>query len=744
MGISIVRRSLYLAVVIIILTLTGIFNNFAGRIIVQDVIELDVLSMILMLGLSGYFIAKPYSEEGTARTLGVGVVASIIIGMALVAVILLESIVPQEGLIFIFRNYAPLVGSTVTFGYGEDNLVLGIVLLLSFSAFMGLLGGAIASAPSRLRNVVLGSFAVTIIMGLMEAQIDNVMALPDAVTLSLAFGLGYGASKLRPSEQSLMRIVTGFIPGAIIGVLIFLIAGAGMLAEGGLFYTETTPQIIGANSGDILSMVVIFGLVGSVGALLTIATGTIHNGGIFLLVTLVALGMLNSAERMTAFAALFITVIFAIAIWLVPEWGRSAENRFNVAPRGEQRSVNRLSGGVGLFIVLIAPLFLSQYITNVLDIVMLYIIMGIGLNVMVGFAGLLDLGYVASFAIGAYTSALMTTTNIITTGCTPIINASAEALGIADAPNRVAEVTNVIQSTLDAGRSLPSALPDFAQLCTSPMMQAWDGTGILSFWGAWPIAILVAAFTGMALGVPVLRLRGDYLAIVTLGFGEITRVLVRSNVGKPLLGASQGISPVPFPVLDLTGINPSWYFELSDASSIYYLYVFAVLVAAFVAFQLVDKRLGRAWRAMKADEDVAEAMGVHLVGTKLLAFGISSAFAGLGGAIFAAQLRGIFPDSFTILVSINVLSLIIIGGLGSIKGVFLGALMLVGLPEALRELQDYRLLAFGALLVIVMLAKPEGLLPPRPTQLSEKYHERKQKDNDATPPNAVVEGGTQA
>ena len=159
--------------------------------------------------------------------------------------------------------------------------------------------------------------------------------------------------------------------------------------------------------------------------------------------------------------------------------------------------------------------------------------------------------------------------------------------------------------------------------------------------------------------------------------------------------------------------------SFSTSTNIYYLFLFAVAVTAFVVYRLSKSRTGRAWRAVKADEDVAQAMGIELVRTKLLAFGVSSAFAGLGGAIFGGMLQGIFPNSFTLLVSINVLSLIIIGGMGSISGVFVGAMLLVGLPELLRELESYRMLSFGALLVTVMLIKPEGLIPPKPPRLSE-------------------------
>jgi branched-chain amino acid transport system permease protein len=195
-------------------------------------------------------------------------------------------------------------------------------------------------------------------------------------------------------------------------------------------------------------------------------------------------------------------------------------------------------------------------------------------------------------------------------------------------------------------------------------------------------------------------------------------------VFKDLLGGPQGVNGIPVPNLNLSFINPDWNFQLARSTEIYYLFLFTVAVGTVVVLRLVNTRLGRAWRALRDDEDVAEATGIHLVGAKLLAFGISSAFSGMGGALFGASLQGIYPNSFTLNVSIFVLSLVIVGGMGSIPAVFVGALVLIGLPEMLRELQDYRLLAFGVLLVVVMLSKPDGILPPQTPKLSERASTR--------------------
>jgi branched-chain amino acid transport system permease protein len=269
--------------------------------------------------------------------------------------------------------------------------------------------------------------------------------------------------------------------------------------------------------------------------------------------------------------------------------------------------------------------------------------MGLGLNIVVGFAGLLDLGYVAFYAIGAYTMGVLTT--------------------------------------------------------TSPEL----GGAQMSFWAALPIAIGASVLAGIILGVPVLKMRGDYLAIVTLGFGEIIRVLALSNWLRPYIGGAQGIIPIPRPVI--FGI------ELDTFQSLYYLILVMAVIALFISWRLRDSRQGRAWMAMREDEDVAEAMGIDLVKTKLLAFATGAAFAGAAGAIFASQVSSIFPHSFKLEVSIWVLCQIIVGGIGSLPGVIVGSLFLVGLPEVLSELAEYKLLFFGAALILVMLVRPEGLWP---------------------------------
>ncbi len=288
--------------------------------------------------------------------------------------------------------------------------------------------------------------------------------------------------------------------------------------------------------------------------------------------------------------------------------------------------------------LLVLPFMVGNYWSQILGDIGIYIILGIGLNVVVGFAGLLDLGYVAFFAIGAYGYALL-------------------------------------------------ASPQF---------------GIhIPFWLMLPVCIAFGAGFGAFLGTPVLRMRGDYLAIVTLGFGQIMRITL--NNLDPLTNGPRGLLRIDPPKIG------DWIID--TPIEWYYLIMAGIFFAIFVANRLNDSRIGRAWIAMREDQDTAEIMGINVLKYKLMAFSIGASFAGLGGAIFASRQGSIFPDNFSLMVSINVLCLIIIGGLGSIPGIILGSIILIGLPEALRGVQQYRMLLFGGLLVIMMIFRPTGFIP---------------------------------
>ncbi len=301
---------------------------------------------------------------------------------------------------------------------------------------------------------------------------------------------------------------------------------------------------------------------------------------------------------------------------------------------------------VAVLATIAVPLLNDQFQNSVLGFVVVFIIMGIGLNIVVGFAGLLDLGYVAFFAVGAY------------------------SYGLLSSP-------------------------------TSWILVNVPGFEGISFWAGLPIAIVLGLMAGILLGVPVLRLRGDYLAIVTLGFGEIIR-LILLNLREYTDGPS-GVRGIPSPYL--------FGEDLGNPRDILFLSLAFAALLTLIALRLKDSRIGRSWVAMREDERVAQAMGINLASTKLLAFAFGAVFASLSGTLYAVRQVNVFPDNFALDVSINVLALIIIGGIGSIEGVVIGAIALIGLPEILRSVNEYRIVAFGALLVAMMAFRPEGILP---------------------------------
>ncbi|MCP4683217.1 MAG: branched-chain amino acid ABC transporter permease, partial [Desulfobacterales bacterium] len=284
------------------------------------------------------------------------------------------------------------------------------------------------------------------------------------------------------------------------------------------------------------------------------------------------------------------------------------------------------------------PFIFSLYQTNIMITALIYIMLGLGLNIVVGLAGLLDLGYVAFYLVGAYTYALL---------------------------------------NLHFG---------------------------LGFWTVLPIGALLGALFGIILGYPVLRLRGDYLAIVTLAFGEIIR-MVFENWNEFSQGPS-GIANIPRP--SLFGITMS----LSrNTIFLYFLMILLVLFTIFVVNRLQNSRIGRAWIALREDEVACQAMGIDKAKTKLTAFSLGATWAGMGGVVFAAKTTFINPASFTIWESIIILCIVVLGGMGSILGVITGALVLILLPEYLRAFSEYRMLIFGTVLVIMMVFRPGGIVP---------------------------------
>ena len=291
---------------------------------------------------------------------------------------------------------------------------------------------------------------------------------------------------------------------------------------------------------------------------------------------------------------------------------------------------------IGIFFF-VYPFIFPMYHTSIMISALVYVMLGLGLNIVVGLAGLLDLGYVAFYAVGAYSYALL---------------------------------------NLHYG---------------------------ISFWVVLPISAVLGTIFGTLLGYPVLRLRGDYLAIVTLGFGEIIRIVLEN--WNEFSNGPRGIPNIPAPGLfgiDLTQHQTVIY--------IYFIVIALVLLTIFFVNRLENSKIGRAWIALRDDEIACQAMGIDKFKTKLTAFALGATWASLGGVVFAAKTSYINPMSFTIWESITILCVVVIGGMGSAIGVIAGALVLILLPEYLRAVAEYRMLVFGMLQVIVMVFKPEGLI----------------------------------
>jgi branched-chain amino acid transport system permease protein len=363
-----------------------------------------------------------------------------------------------------------------------------------------------------------------------------------------------------------------------------------------------------------------------------------------------------------------------------------------------------------LVLALVFPFFAAQFGNSwvrIMDVALLYILLALGLNVVVGFAGLLDLGYIAFFAIGAYLT------------------------GLFASPQFAVVLESLVMEYPAIGEALVA-------LCGADIA----ANGIhLSVWLIVPLSAAVAGLAGALLGAPTLKLRGDYLAIVTLGFGEIIRIFM-NNLNGPvnITNGPQGINlidPVRLGGLSLAGEAGSgamvrvagW--AMPSVNAYYFLFLFLVLVTVFVSHRLQYSRLGRAWIAIREDEIAAKAMGINVRNVKLLAFAMGASFGGVAGAMFASFQGFISPESFSLTESIAVLAMVVLGGIGHIPGVVLGAILLAALPEVLRhtvgplqmtllgevwiEAEVLRQLLYGLALVLIMLVRPAGLWPsPRP------------------------------
>ncbi len=341
--------------------------------------------------------------------------------------------------------------------------------------------------------------------------------------------------------------------------------------------------------------------------------------------------------------------------------------------------VNWILGGIAL---LVLPLLLQSFgnaWVRIADIALLYVLLALGLNIVVGYAGLLDLGYVAFYAVGAYLFGLM------------------------------------------ASPHLADNFAAFAAMFPNGLHT--------SLWLVIPLAAVLAAFFGALLGAPTLKLRGDYLAIVTLGFGEIIRIFL-NNLDHPvnLTNGPKGIGQIDSVQifgLDLGKRLELFGFDISSVTLYYYLFLALVLVSIVICYRLQDSRIGRAWMAIREDEIAAKAMGINTRNMKLLAFAMGASFGGVSGAMFGAFQGFVSPESFSLMESVMIVAMVVLGGIGHLPGVILGAVLLSALPEVLRyvagplqAMTDGRLdaailrqLLIALAMIIVMLLRPRGLWP---------------------------------
>ena len=354
--------------------------------------------------------------------------------------------------------------------------------------------------------------------------------------------------------------------------------------------------------------------------------------------------------------------------------------------------MNTKTGKIFTFVIagialLALPILLQSTGSNswvrIVDLALLYVMLALGLNIVVGYAGLLDLGYIAFFAVGAYIYALFDSSHLID---------------------------------------------------TFPAMKAMFPNGThVSIWIVMVVAAVVAGVVGMILGAPTLKLRGDYLAIITLGFGEIIRIFML-NLDRPvnITNGPKGIAQID--PLTVFGFNMGqrhtltigdWSYTIQPVTLYYYLFLFFVILSIVLSYRLQDSRVGRAWMAIREDEIAAKAMGLNTRNLKLLAFGMGATFGGMSGVLFASFQRFVSPESFSLMESVMVVAMVVVGGIGHIPGVILGALLLAGLPEVLRhvagpltELTGGRLgpeilrqLLIALAMVVVMLLRPKGLWP---------------------------------
>ena len=553
---------------------------------------------------------------------------------------------------------------------------------------IGLIGGGVA--------------VLLCLIGMVEAFsqrdiVGEIISMGQTLLLILAVSMSCLAAKRSPRDKPFHAIFSGVLSGLCVGGVPALLVLLGNVVRLRSVFINASPGLfklltfgLAVQTGAFLLLVSGI-LCGALGGLIHLAPPLLSRTMIYSLGSVVAAGVLQDllrptlsawgpiaevnewlfdANGLSLFGALTLFVLVASGTWVWDKKGEALQAGFRRLPEARQKNIRIGSLILLLILLLTLPQILGLFLSEVLTIVGLYVLLGLGLNIVVGYAGLLDLGYVAFFAIGAYVVGLL----------------------------------------------------------TSPEL----GFFSLSFWGALPFAVVMGILFGVLLGIPVLKMRGDYLAIATLGFGEIIRILVLSDFLRPWLGGAQGIGKIPKAHIGAL--------EFGTPQQIYYLILAGCFLVGFISWRLRYSRLGRAWMAVREDEDVAQALGINLVTTKLLAFATGAGFSALSGAIFASKLGSVYPHSFNVMISINILCLVIVGGMGSIPGIIVGSIALVGLPELLREFAEYRLLVYGAALVAMMILRPEGLWPEavrrRELHAEENTFQKPRGKNDSLPPPA--------
>lgn len=444
------------------------------------------------------------------------------------------------------------------------------------------------------------------------------------------------------SPQTLDKLSVGGSIGS--GVVLWLVIGGVLGALGGSMH------VLSARIRQLVTMSVM--AVVLVAILETVLSDISESFGLEPLADIVY------AKRggLTIVGALIVAVIAVVYARWVHSPAKDAKKRFQALEGPERARGNLIAFAIVGALTLVLPMLVGGIVNELLANVGLFVLLALGLNIVVGLAGILDLGYVAFFAVGGYTTAILTSDN--------------------------------------RGDSWPDWVPQ------------------ANWFVALLIVVLFAALTGLFIGAPVIRMRGDYLAIVTLGFGEIIRLLFLSDWLGGYTGGAQGVT-------NIRGVN---IFGLAtvrgtDPRAVFYLVAVFCVLAIYVSWRLEHSRVGRAWMAIREDESVAEAMGINTVNTKLMAFVVGAVLASFSGAIFAAKVGSVFPTSFIILVSIVILVVVIVGGMGNIAGVIAGAVVLIGVlggprqPGLLQEFSNFKLLIYGALLIWMMLKRPEGLIP---------------------------------